>query len=242
MHRLPSGQDPIRLPKDVRPLCAGHDVDVVWCNKLGGTTFRLTSPSGVRYLKRQDYSGLGYRRRHVDLRAEAQRLAWAAEFTPAPPVLDYGENADAAWLLTAEVQGTPALPTHWEAEPETAVRAIASGLRRLHDSLPVDACPFIGSWAEHEDTDLPPPEHLVVCHGDPCVPNTLVSSDGEFAAHVDLGMLGVADRWSDLAIATYSISWAVNFGRSYDELFFATYGVEPDEERIAFYRDLWDAE
>lgn len=80
----------------------------------------------------------------------------------------------------------------------------------------------------------------MVCHGDPCVPNTLLNSAGEFAGHVDLSRLGVADRWADLAIATYSISWDANFGKSYDALFFGAYGIEPDEERIRFYRELWD--
>ena len=37
--------------------------------------------------------------------------------------------------------------------------------------------------------------------GTPCVPNTLLHDDGMFAAHVDLGSLGVADRWADLAVA-----------------------------------------
>lgn len=72
------------------------------------------------------------------------------------------------------------------------------------------------------------------------MPNTLLNSAGEFAGHVDLAGLGVADRWADLAIATYSISWDVNFGKSYDKLFFEVYGIEPDLERIRFYRELWD--
>lgn len=64
---------------------------------------------------------------------------------------------------------------------------------------------------------------------------------GGFAGHVDLARLGVADRWADLAIATYSISWDINFGRDFDELFFEVYGIEPDHERMRIYRELWDA-
>lgn len=69
---------------------------------------------------------------------------------------------------------------------------------------------------------------------------TLIADDGRFAGLVDVAQLGVADRWADLAIATYSISWDINFGRSYDELFFEVYGMEPDAERISLYRRLWD--
>lgn len=88
---------------------------------------------------------------------------------------------------------------------------------------------------------MPAPDLLVVCHGDPCVPNTLIDDAGRFAGHVDLARLGVADRWADLAIATYSIGWDINFGRSYDDLFFDAYGIRPDPERIAAYRRLWDS-
>ena len=48
----------------------------------------------------------------------------------------------------------------------------------------------------------PPIDQLVVCHGDACAPNTLIDSDGSCSGHVDLGTLGIADRWADLAIAT----------------------------------------
>lgn len=95
------------------------------------------------------------------------------------------------------------------------------GLRRLHETLPVEDCPFTGSWAQPHAARLLAPQQLVVCHGDPCVPNTLLDSSGDFAAHVDLGLLGVADRWSDLAIASYSIGWDINFGPGYEELFFS---------------------
>jgi hypothetical protein len=50
----------------------------------------------------------------------------------------------------------------------------------------------------------------VVCHGDACVPNTLLDRTGRWIGHVDLGTLGVGDRWADLAIATLSTEW--NYG------------------------------
>ena len=43
---------------------------------------------------------------------------------------------------------------------------------------------------------------LVVCHGDACNPNFLLADDGNFTGYVDLGGLGVADRWADLAVAS----------------------------------------
>ena len=88
--------------------------------------------------------------------------------------------------------------------------------------------------------DPPPIDKLVVCQGDPCAPNTLISRDGDFLAHVDLARLGVADRWADLAIMTLSLGW--NYTNYDEQDFWDAYGVEPDAERIAYYRELWDAE
>src|SRR5262245_4550806 len=34
-------------------------------------------------------------------------------------------------------------------------------------------------------------------HGDACAPNTLLAADGRWSGHVDLGLLGIADRWAD---------------------------------------------
>src|SRR6185436_6775330 len=82
--------------------------------------------------------------------------------------------------------------------------------------------------------DHPPIDRLVVCHGDACAPNTLLDDDGEWSAHVDLGDLGVADRWADLAVATWSTEW--NYGPGYDGLVYVGYGIAPDAERIAYYR------
>jgi kanamycin kinase len=86
--------------------------------------------------------------------------------------------------------------------------------------------------------DTPPVDKLVVCHGDACAPNTLVGEDGRCGGHVDLGALGVADRWADLAVATWSTSW--NFGASWETTLLDAYGVAPDPERTRYYRLLYD--
>jgi len=85
---------------------------------------------------------------------------------------------------------------------------------------------------------IPATDKLVVCHGDACAPNTLLTADGRWSGHVDLGMLGVADRWADLAVATWSAEW--NYGPGWDGLLLDAYGVRPDTERTRYYRLLWD--
>jgi membrane-associated phospholipid phosphatase len=62
--------------------------------------------------------------------------------------------------------------------------------------------------------------------------------DGRWTGHVDLGSLGVADRWADLAIATWSTQW--NYGPGFEAALLDAYGIHPDPERTAYYRLLWD--
>jgi kanamycin kinase len=78
----------------------------------------------------------------------------------------------------------------------------------------------------------------VVCHGDACAPNTLLDEAGHFAGQIDLGSLGVGDRWADLAVATWSTLW--NYGPGWEPALLDAYGVTPDEARTRYYRLLWD--
>lgn len=83
----------------------------------------------------------------------------------------------------------------------------------------------------------PSSEDLVVCHGDYCLPNVLVA-DWRPVGFLDLGEMGVADRWWDLAVATWSVTW--NLGPGFEDLFLERYGVQRDAQRQAFYRLLYD--
>ncbi|WP_327043503.1 aminoglycoside 3'-phosphotransferase [Microbispora sp. NBC_01189] len=241
---VPAG--PVDVPRVVAELADGDAVTPVWRNEVGGLTFRLggtgdadTGDADTRYVKWAAAGTPG-----IDLAGEAERLAWARQWITVPRVLAYGSDADGAWLATAALPGRSAVDPRWTADPATAAAAIGRGLRLLHDALPVARCPY--DWG----VDLrlrragvrlahpPAPDRLVVCHGDACAPNTLLHDDGTFAGHVDLGSLGVADRWADLAVAAWSTEW--NYGPGHDGEVYDAYGVAPDPERIAYYRLLWD--
>ena len=84
-----------------------------------------------------------------------------------------------------------------------------------------------------------PIDRLVVCHADACCPNTLIGDDGRWTAHVDLGLLGLGDRWADIAVASMSTEW--NYGPGWEDALIEAYGVEPDRERLSYYRELWNA-
>nr|WP_176786895.1 aminoglycoside 3'-phosphotransferase [Microbacterium sp. cf332] len=231
------------ISKRLGLLAAGAAVAPLWRNAVGGVTFGTDDGRVVK---------VGPRNAETSTRAEADRLRWAAAYTPVPEVLEAGEDGDVEWLVTRTLPGLSAVDPRWLAEPAIAVRAVGVGLRALHDALPVDACPFDWGVASRlanaagrgvtvpvELRDAPTPEMLVVCHGDACCPNTLLADDGGWLAHVDLGALGVADRWADIAVASMSTEW--NYGPGWDDALIDAYGVEPDPVRLAYYRSLWNA-
>jgi len=83
----------------------------------------------------------------------------------------------------------------------------------------------------------PASEDLVVCHGDYCFPNVLLDDAGAITGYLDLGELGIADRWWDVAIGAWSTTW--NVGPGWEDLFYEAYGIERDDKRITFYRLLY---
>jgi len=231
LHAL--GRDPI--PDVVLRLAGDEAPALEWRNELGGLTFRI----GDRYVKWNP------RTTGIDLERERDRLLWLAHRHPAPRVLDFGADTRAQWLVTAALPGGTAVGDTWRARRPEAVAAIAHGLRAIH-AVPVQDFPegWTGSvWVGRQPASMgprPPIEEPVLVHGDACAPNTLISADGEWTGNVDFGDLAVGDRWADLAIASLSLDW--NFGAGHQQELFDAYGIEPDEERIRWYRALWDLE
>jgi len=229
------------VPAIVAALDGGERAEAVWLNGVGGLTFRLPG----RHAKWQSGSA-------VNLAEEAARLEWAAKYITVPPVVSYARAGDEQVLVTETVPGVSAVLEPWLSRPVETARALGAGLRAFHDALPVEECPWTWSVAERLERLVDPDarerlaaadpgvSRLVVCHGDACAPNTLLGTDGRASAHVDLGGLGVGDLWADLAVLAMSVTW--NYGAGFENEVYAGYGIEPDPARIAFYRDLWNAE
>jgi streptomycin 3"-kinase len=84
---------------------------------------------------------------------------------------------------------------------------------------------------------------LVVCHGDACLPNFIVDPDTlRCTGMLDLGRLGLADRYADLALITANAreSWSTEeSAMAGDAELFAIHGIAtPDRDRLDFYLRL----
>lgn len=200
-------------------------VELVWQNELGGVTARLTRRQGADlFIKHSTH----------DLLPEAERTSWLSSRFAAPLMADFEEHDDQWLLVTVDLGGASAVSDRWKGEPDVAAAAIGEGLGRLHSLDPADSLFGPPEWVEDEE-DI---DDLVIVHGDACAPNTILADDGNFLGIVDLGALGVADKWADLAIASWSLEW--NFGPGHEKEFWAAYGEAPDPDRIQRYRELWE--
>ena len=252
------------VPEQVLALANGYGLRPVWRNELGGTTYEISTDAGRTFAKWAPAgSGADLGREAARLRWVARFVpvprvldeggdpagSWLLTAgLPGDSAVAPGWRADPRRAVVAIGEGlrrfhdavpVGGCPFSWSAADRVATA------RRLAAAGATDPA----RWEpEHRHlgladalvrlVDVPPVDRLVVCHGDPCAPNTLVTDDGVFAGHVDLGSLGVADRWADLAVATWSLGW--NYGPGWERLLLDAYGVGPDPERTAFYRLLWD--
>ncbi|MBW3587896.1 MAG: aminoglycoside 3'-phosphotransferase [Actinobacteria bacterium] len=244
-------------------IAKGAPLRCVWINGLGGLTFELTgadrfikwAPPGVDLRLMEEAERLRWAAEYssvpevIDVGTADDGSTWLLTVA-LPGKTAVADEFKGTHLRTVRLLGEAlrvlhdALPVEtcpftWSAD-ERVGRARARASAGLadprwwdgsHQHLSVDeALALVG---------VPPPiDELVVCHGDACSPNTLIDSEGRFAGHVDLGYLGTADRWADLAIATWSTTW--NYGPGWEGELLAAYGIEADEERTKYYRLLWD--
>jgi kanamycin kinase len=201
-----------------------------------------------------------------DLTGEAARLSWLrAHGIPAAEVI----TSEPGLLVTAEVPGRSAAGDWPEADRGRVVDSLADLTRALH-GLPVADCPFdrrlavtvpqaLAADVDLDDLDderagwtrddlaarllatRPPAEDPVVCHGDLCLPNVVLHpATYEVTGLLDAGRLGVADRWTDLALITRSLVDDRNpqYGEQEAERFLSRYGIALDPRKNDFYRLL----
>ena len=253
---------PFQLPEALKGPLAGYEAVPVTTGCSGAAVFRLSREGyPARFLK-AEVSGP-----FSEVPEEAKRLTWlGASHLPCPRVLAFVQEKGRDWLLTSEVAGRD-LASSPGLEPPRIAELAADALQVLH-RLPHASCPFdmrldlmIRAARERLEAGLvdasdldeenlgralpdlldaltvlrPSEEDLVVTHGDPCLPNLIVEGD-RFTGFVDCARLGGADRYRDLALTARSIG--SNLGTEAVESFFRRYGMQPDAEKLRYYRLL----
>jgi kanamycin kinase len=237
---------------------------VAWSYEGVVTTWRLRSPEGrVRYLKLRaveetprlgaEATRLHWARQHLPVPVVVDNgtdgdVDWLVlDELPGRDATAPEWKARPQWLIPILAQGlrrfheAPAenCPFRLTVDDALAVvrhrvaqgQAEHSGLHAEYAHLTLDA-----ALATLERL-APDEEDLVVCHGDYCFPNVLIQG-GAVTGYVDLGELAVADRWWDIAVASWSTTW--NVGPGWEEAFLDAYGVAADPRRLTFYRLLYD--
>jgi aminoglycoside phosphotransferase len=256
-------QRDVAVPRVVVDLAEGRGIRPVWMNELGGLTFELGTGAARSFVKWApagsgiDLPGEAARMAWLrpfslvpDILTMGEDVAgsWlvTAPLRGASAVADRWTR-DPAIAVAAIGAGLRYLHDHapvrtcpfsWSARDRLTVarQRIADGTthpgawHETHQHLTLDDALSILD-------DVPAVEELVVCHGDACAPNSIIDG-GTWSGHVDLGSLGTADRWADLAIATWSTRW--NYGPGWEQSLLDAYGVTGDRVRTEYYRLLWD--
>lgn len=238
----------------------GYQCHRITLGKSNANVWRFDGSGETLFLKSERLHAL------AELPGEAARIAWLGKTAvPAPRLHEFFEADGHSWLLMSALPGTDLThltdrPDRLIEVLASGLRAIhaldpatcpfdhtlaprlATGAANVEAGL-VDESDFdtghIG-WTVPEVLDWllanqPPGGDLVVTHGDASLPNIMAESD-RFSGFIDLGRLGVADRWQDLAIACRSVTY--NCGKSYIAPFLAAYGAEWDQQRHDYYNAL----
>jgi kanamycin kinase len=245
-------------------MAGDRSVRVVWRNEIGGLTFELLGPADRWFLKwgppahAELFRAESVRLRWaggftpvptvLDLGSNDEGAWLITEGVPGDSAVAQRWLHEPATAVRAIGAGLRAFhdslpvetcPFSWSAQDRVAdARARVrngsfAGPQRLIVGTAVSLTDALDAVV-----DLPAIDRLVVCHGDACAPNTLIDPSGRWSAHVDLGTLGLADRWADLAVATWSLEW--NYGPGWESQLLDAYEIHPDPERTAYYRLLWD--
>lgn len=253
------------LPEEALAPYVGWRRTVVWRNEAGTLTVRLESPAGERhFLKvasadvRPSLEEEARRLRWVGPRLPVPRViaqgrdgdrTWLATVgLPGRDATDPVWSSDPDRLVRALADGllrfhaAPMKDCPFDFRLESALAHVRGRVSRREVDADRDfhaefAHLSVDQAVEVLERERPDAEDPVLCHGDYCLPNVLLE-DWRVCGFVDLGELGVADRWWDVAVASWSVVW--NVGAEYEQTFLDAYGVRRDDPRMRYYRLLYD--
>jgi aminoglycoside phosphotransferase len=134
-----------RLPEPLAALLGDRVLTPITIGRSSSTTAWADGDARRWVVKVQPVDELD-----TSLIGEAERMAWLAAHTSVPTVIDAGSDGGREWLVTEALSGSDATdPVHGH-DAVSLVRLLGTGLRQLHDRVPVDRCPFDAST----DTDV----------------------------------------------------------------------------------------
>ena len=158
----------------------------------------------------------------INLAAQGLKMLWEMDVCDCPCSVSRLSNR----LKAAEYNVVHGLVDIENTEPETFGKGGFKDHRELLE------------WLKNNR----PPEDIVLTHGDYCLPNIFAKGD-RISGFIDLGKVGPADRWQDIAIAIRSLDH--NFDGRYlsgkpifdfkPQMFLDALGVEMNEEKYRYY-------
>lgn len=148
-------------------------------------------------------------------------------------------------LWQIDIKGCPYNTSRLSERLKAAEYNVRNGLVDVEDAEPETFGP--NGFANPEELlkwlqNNRPEEDIVLSHGDYCLPNIFVK-ENEIKGFIDLGKMGPADRWQDIAIAIRSLQH--NFDGTYTDgkklldfepqMLLKELGVEFDSHKYRYY-------
>ena len=243
-----------KLPDALELRLEGYSFLEIKLGMSGAQVFKLENGNESLFLKFAQFSDDSDPA--FSIRAEADRLRWLrSENLAVPKVELFLEDGGLEYLLMTSIPGRDASQPWQSDQIPNIIAKIAADLRIWHDANN-DDCPYhltletriAQARARTKNTSLklkletllehaPKTEDLVLCHGDPCVPNVLLNDHLEISGWIDLGRAGVMERHWDLALIVGSLEMDLNLQfNGWSERFLEAYGLDVvNRETLEFY-------
>lgn len=255
----------IIVPPSLESLIVGAGVERVIAGESGGSVHRLVAPNGtVRYLKHgvgpvaDDIADEAHRLVWLADRMPCAELLYFTRTRDAAWLLTgavAGRTGD-AWIeddpaqlpmvihaFAGYLRRLHALPVA-DCPFDAGADVRMAHARRLIDAGAVDLDDFDddhAGWSAEQLWDRlialrPSVRTGAVTHGDFSLGNLLIDHRGRVTGCIDVGRLGVADPYQDIAIFWQNLR---EFGPDAAAHFLSAYGLDaPDAERLDFHRCL----
>lgn len=250
----------MQLPESIRKLIEGQPYSLDETG-LSGSTVLLLENTVLKIEK--------HREQHAQT---IEMMQWLRGKLPIPEVMAYVVENGYSYLLMTRIAGEMCCSPYYMEHSDEMVALMAEGLHRLW-CIDTTECPRMRTLGEDTEKALerirggrlnreellecgfetademaewieahPVEYDPVLSHGDYCLPNLLLK-DGEISGYIDIGGIGVADRYSDIVDCWNSLKnnfGGVFGGKVYEDfdpdVLFEKLGIEIDPVKFRYCR------